>query len=296
MKIGLALGSGAARGLAHIGILKAFEDRKIKPYAITGSSMGALIGGIYASGYPIEKIAEFYMSLDLSVFKRFVDFKISSSGLIGGEKIEELIASITGKRDIEDLDIKFKCVATDLLTGLEIVFDKGDLVKAIRASISFPAIFVPVYYDKMFLVDGGIKNPVPVDILPDECDIKFAIHVGPSVIKDPLVKKYYAENSIKVEKNSNSLSEKFYTFINSYLKNIILDDSIKYPNMLETIVQTIAILQENAYINKLKEANGNIVEITPELSNYKLTDFTKAKEIIEIGYIEGLKIIKEYLK
>lgn len=253
MKIGIALGSGAARGLAHIGLLKAFEDRKIKPYAITGSSMGALIGGIYASGYPIEKIAEFYLTLDFSIFKKFVDFKISSAGLLGGERIEEFIASIIGNKSFEDLEIKFKCVATDLLTGLEIIFDKGDLVKAIRASISFPAVFVPVYYDKMFLVDGGIKNPVPVDILPDECDIKFAVHVGPSVIKDPLVKKYYAENSIKIEKDQNSITEKFYSFISSYLKNVIIDDSVKYPNMLETIIQTISILQENAYISKIKE-------------------------------------------
>jgi NTE family protein len=295
MKIGIALGSGAARGLAHIGLLKAFEDRKIKPYAITGSSMGALIGGIYASGYPIEKIAEFYLTLDFSIFKKFVDFKISSAGLLGGERIEEFIASIIGNKSFEDLEIKFKCVATDLLTGLEIIFDKGDLVKAIRASISFPAVFVPVYYDKMFLVDGGIKNPVPVDILPDECDIKFAVHVGPSVIKDPLVKKYYAENSIKIEKDQNSITEKFYSFISSYLKNVIIDDSVKYPNMLETIIQTISILQENAYISKIKEVKGSIVEIKPELSNYKLTDFTKAKEIINIGYAEGIKIIKEYL-
>lgn len=295
MKIGIALGSGAARGLAHIGLLKAFEDRKIKPYAITGSSMGALIGGIYASGYPIDKIEEFYLQLDLSVFKRFIDIKVSSAGLIGGDKIEDLIASTIKQRNIEKLDVKFKCVATDLLTGLEIVFDKGDIVKAIRASISFPAVFVPVYYEKMFLVDGGIKNPVPVDILPEECDIKFAVNVGPSVIKEQLVQKYYLDNSFKKDKDTNSLMEKFQSFINGYFKNLVLDDSIKYPNMLETIVQTIAILQENAYINKLKEAKGNVIEVSPDLSNFKLTDFTKAKEIINIGYLEGIKIIKEYL-
>jgi NTE family protein len=169
MKIGLALGSGAARGFAHVGILKAFEEVGLQPYAITGSSMGALIGGIYASGYPIKNIEDFILNLDFSVFKNFVDFKLSRAGIVDGKKIEDFLESIVENREISELKIKFACVATDSLTGLEVIFNKGDIIKAIRSSISFPGVFIPVYHEGMFLIDGGVKNPVPVDLLPSDC-------------------------------------------------------------------------------------------------------------------------------
>ncbi|MCX8084816.1 MAG: patatin-like phospholipase family protein [Calditerrivibrio sp.] len=296
MKIGLALGSGAARGLAHIGLLKAFDEKGIRPYAITGSSMGALIGGLYAAGFPVVRMEEFANNLDYHIFKRFVDIKISSAGLIAGEKIERLLSMVLKKRRFEELDIPFKCVSTDLLTGIEVVFDQGDLIKAIRASISFPVVFVPVYYEKMFLVDGGIKNPVPVDLLPDECDVKFAVNVGPFVIKEQLVKKYYIKNDPSVENGNDSLIEKFYSIITEQFKELLLDKNVKYPNILETVIQTIAILQQNAYNNKLKEVRGEVVEVMPDLDDFKLTDFKKGDEIIKIGYEAGCKILKDYLR
>ncbi|MCB4204654.1 patatin-like phospholipase family protein [Deferribacterales bacterium Es71-Z0220] len=288
MKIGLALGSGAARGLAHVGILKAFEEEGVKPYAITGSSMGALIGGIYASGYPIEKIEEFILNLDFGVFKNIVDFKLSRAGIVDGKKIEDFLDSVVNEKEISNLKIKFACVATDSLTGLEVIFNKGDIIKAIRASISFPGVFIPVYYDGMFLIDGGIKNPVPVDLLPDECNIKIAVDVGPFVVKDKLIKKYFKNHQTKPQK---SVNESFNTLIKQIF-NFNNDDTIKYPSMLETLVQTIAIMQESIYEYKIK-SQKNVIEVKPDLDDYKLTDFTKAKEILEIGYNEGKKILRE---
>lgn len=288
MKIGLALGSGAARGFAHVGILKAFEEEGIKPYAITGSSMGALIGGVYASGYPIDKIEEFILNLDFGVFKNIIDFKLSRAGIVDGKKIEDFLESVVYEREISNLKTKYACVATDSLTGLEVIFNKGDLIKAIRASISFPGVFVPVYYEGMFLIDGGIKNPVPADILPEECDLKIAVDVGPFVVKDKLIKKYFKKNKAKRKKNIN---DSFNTLIKQIFK-LNNDDAIKYPSILETLVQTIAIMQESIYEYKIK-SQKNIIEVKPDLDNFKLTDFTKAKEIIEIGYKEGKRIIKE---
>ncbi|UOD34514.1 patatin-like phospholipase family protein [Deferribacteraceae bacterium V6Fe1] len=288
MKIGLALGSGAARGLAHVGILKAFEEEGVKPYAITGSSMGALIGGIYASGYPIEKIEEFILNLDFGVFKNIVDFKLSKAGIVDGKKIEDFLESVINEREINNLKIKYACVATDSLTGLEVIFNKGDLIKAIRASISFPGVFIPVYYDGMFLIDGGVKNPVPADILPEECDVKIAVDVGPFVVKDKLIKKYFKNHQTKTKKNIN---ESFNTLIKQIF-NFNNDEEIKYPSMLETLVQTIAIMQESIYEHKIK-FQKNVIEVKPDLDDYKLTDFTKAKEILEIGYKEGKKILRE---
>ena len=290
MKIGLALGSGAARGFAHVGILKAFHEAGVKPYAITGSSMGALIGGIYASGYSIKKIEEFIKNLDFSVFKNFVDFKISKAGLVDGKKIEEFLESVIDIREMSKLETKFACVATDTLTGVEVIFDKGDLIKAIRASISFPGVFVPVYYEGMFLIDGGIKNPVPVDLLPKECDIKIAVDVGPFVVKDKLIKKYLTQKPVS---HKNNIYDSFNKLV-KHIFNINNNEKIKYPSLLETLVQTIAIMQQSIYEYKIKNIE-NVIEIRPDLDKYKLIDFNKAAEIMEIGYKEGKKIVKELI-
>lgn len=290
MKIGLALGSGAARGFAHVGILKAFHEAGVKPYAITGSSMGALIGGIYASGYSIKKIEEFIKNLDFSVFKNFVDFKISKAGLVDGKKIEEFLESVIDIKEMSKLETKFACVATDTLTGVEVIFDKGDLIKAIRASISFPGVFVPVYYEGMFLIDGGIKNPVPVDLLPKECDIKIAVDVGPFVVKDKLIKKYLTQKPVS---HKNNIYDSFNKLV-KHIFNINNNEKIKYPSLLETLVQTIAIMQQSIYEYKIKNIE-NVIEIRPDLDKYKLIDFNKAAEIMEIGYKEGKKIVKELI-
>ena len=290
MKIGLALGSGAARGFAHVGILKAFHEAGVKPYAITGSSMGALIGGIYASGYSIKKIEEFIKNLDFSVFKNFVDFKISKAGLVDGKKIEEFLESVIDIKEMSKLETKFACVATDTLTGVEVIFDKGDLIKAIRASISFPGVFIPVYYEGMFLIDGGIKNPVPVDLLPKECDIKIAVDVGPFVVKDKLIKKYLTQKPVS---HKNNIYDSFNKLVR-HIFNINNNEKIKYPSLLETLVQTIAIMQQSIYEYKIKNIE-NVIEIRPDLDKYKLIDFNKAAEIMEIGYKEGKKIVKELI-
>lgn len=290
MKIGLALGSGAARGFAHVGILKAFHEAGVKPYAITGSSMGALIGGIYASGYSIKKIEEFIKNLDFSVFKNFVDFKISKAGLVDGKKIEEFLESVIDIKEMSKLETKFACVATDTLTGVEVIFDKGDLIKAIRASISFPGVFIPVYYEGMFLIDGGIKNPVPVDLLPKECDIKIAVDVGPFVVKDKLIKKYLTQKPVS---HKNNIYDSFNKLV-KHIFNINNNEKIKYPSLLETLVQTIAIMQQSIYEYKIKNIE-NVIEIRPDLDKYKLIDFNKAAEIMEIGYKEGKKIVKELI-
>jgi NTE family protein len=290
LKIGLALGSGAARGFAHVGILKAFHEAGVKPYAITGSSMGALIGGIYASGYSIKKIEEFIKNLDFSVFKNFVDFKISKAGLVDGKKIEEFLESVIDIREMSKLETKFACVATDTLTGVEVIFDKGDLIKAIRASISFPGVFIPVYYEGMFLIDGGIKNPVPVDLLPKECDIKIAVDVGPFVVKDKLIKKYLTQKPVS---HKNNIYDSFNKLV-KHIFNINNNEKIKYPSLLETLVQTIAIMQQSIYEYKIKNIE-NVIEIRPDLDKYKLIDFNKAAEIMEIGYKEGKKIVKELI-
>lgn len=179
--IGLALGSGASRGLAHIGVLKALKESKIPIDMIAGTSAGALIGALYCSGVDfrvMEKIAQEIPRKDL------IDLSVPRIGFIKGNIIEELVKLLTRGMKIEDLDMPFKAVAVDLISGEEVVFDKGYIYKAVRASISIPAIFTPVYTEDMVLVDGGIMERVPIRVVKEMgADIVIGVDVGFSGIK-----------------------------------------------------------------------------------------------------------------
>ena len=171
-KIGLALGSGAARGLAHIGVLKALEEYNVDVDIISGSSAGALIGGLYACDIKPDMIKNLAIQIDK---KMWVDFTVPKKGIIKGEKIEEILKLITRQRNIEDLNRKLAIVATDLKNAEEIIFTEGSISKAIRASISVPGIFEPIKIDGSVLID----DRVPVSVVKDMgADVIIAVDVG----------------------------------------------------------------------------------------------------------------------
>lgn len=175
-KIGLALGSGAARGLAHIGVLKALEENNIEIDIVSGSSAGALIGAVYCCGVKSKMIENIALNIDR---KLWVDLAVPKRGFIKGKKVEELVKLLTRNQNIEDLDKKLSIVATDLKTSSEYVFTKGPIYKAVRASISIPGIFEPVRYENMILVDGGVIDRVPASVVKDMgADIVIAVDVG----------------------------------------------------------------------------------------------------------------------
>ena len=175
-KIGIALGSGAARGLAHIGVLKALDENNINIDMISGSSAGALIGGLYAFGTTPDRIKNIANQIDN---KLWVDLTVPKKGFIKGEKIEELVRLLTRSQNIEDLLIPLNIIATDLKSGSQFIFKKGPLYKAIRASISIPGVFEPVTMEEKVLVDGAVTNRVPVSILKEMgADILIGVDVG----------------------------------------------------------------------------------------------------------------------
>jgi len=163
-KIGLALGSGAARGMAHIGVLQALEEAGIRPDIVAGTSIGALVGGVYAAG-KLGELSEIARGLDWKkAAGYFLEVSFPRSGLIEGTKVTEFLSEIVDSADIADLPVRFATVAADVMTGSEVVIGEGDLVSAIRASISVPGIFTPARRNGCFLVDGGLVNPVPVSV------------------------------------------------------------------------------------------------------------------------------------
>ena len=159
--IGLALGGGAARGFAHIGILKSLLANNIVPSVVVGTSMGAVVGGCYAAGH-LETLEQWALSLQPRNILSYLDIRLNGSGLIGGNKLATQLESTLGQILVEDLPLKFASVATEVRTGHEIWLTHGPLVDAMRASYALPGIFAPVLINDRWLVDGALVNPVPV--------------------------------------------------------------------------------------------------------------------------------------
>ena len=161
VKVGLALGGGSARGFAHIGIIRVLEAEGIPIACIAGTSIGAIVGSVYAAGQ-LHNAEEFLAKLDWKKIPALLDPLLPLSGLLGGKPLEKLFTSLLQRQNIEDFALPFAAVAADVATGEEVILTRGNAVKAIRASMSLPGIFTPVFFQDRFLVDGGIVSPVPV--------------------------------------------------------------------------------------------------------------------------------------
>jgi NTE family protein len=181
-KIGYALGGGAARGLAHIGVLKVLEEHGIFPDIIVGTSMGALIGALYAGGIKVTDIEQFTLRLNSARLALLADVTLPLSGLVGGRRVVSLLKSILGDLTFSQMKYDFACVATDIRTGEQVVLHEGTLLEAVRASISLPGIFTPVKIGGRYLVDGGLINEVPVSVCR-EMGAEYV--VGINVIPEP---------------------------------------------------------------------------------------------------------------
>jgi NTE family protein len=186
-KISLVLAGGGAKGIAHAGVLKFFEEKDYKPDMIIGTSMGAIVGGLWASGKSIDELKNFYKEqftlknyINLRIVSMFefslskflmgpeAFFRMSNSlGIDKPGRFQELFVDLTDDKNIEDLDIEFYCNAVDLTSSKEHVFEKGNLAEAIRASMSVPGIFLPIKKDDMILVDGGVMDNLPLKIAKD---------------------------------------------------------------------------------------------------------------------------------
>lgn len=184
-KIGLALGSGGSRGLAHIGVIKALEENNIPIDFIAGTSIGAMAGGFYAAGLGVKKMENIVLEINWRRMFSLVDPRLKQ-GLITGEKVKTFIEGYVDGKRIEDCKIPFVAVATDLKTGEIVVLNKGEMAQAIRASISIPLVFKPVEIDGRMLADGGLSAPVPVEIVRAMgADIVIAVNLD---------KHYHDEN------------------------------------------------------------------------------------------------------
>lgn len=288
-KVGLVLGSGSAKGLSHIGVLKYLEEAEIKIDFIAGSSIGAMIGGAYAAGISINEIEDIALKTDLASSVKYFLPTISKSGLISGTKVKEFLRDIVGDIEIENLKIPFTATATDIFTGQEINFNKGNLVEAIRASISVPVIFQPVIHGDQILVDGGLSNPLPINVAREMgAGFIIAVNVMPSLNKTNTVNG----------KNSNvrmsAFTQEMKSAMRKKLEALNIDD--KWIRKLLTkkkkynVPGLKKVLNQSVYITQRKLARLSIelyrpdILIEPDIPFAGFFDFYKAKEIIDIGY------------
>jgi len=187
-KVGLALGGGAARGLAHIGVLEGLEKEGIPVDMVAGTSMGALVGALYARERDVGRIRNLALELGSKRFAFLMDPALPKTGLVRGRKIADALRSAIGDVVFRDLRIPFACVATDIDSGEEVVIREGSVWEGVRASSSIPALLAVAKRDSRYLVDGGLVNPVPVSVLKAmEADLIIAVNVMP--LKSPRAAK-----------------------------------------------------------------------------------------------------------
>ncbi|MBQ5593296.1 MAG: patatin-like phospholipase family protein, partial [Bacteroidales bacterium] len=197
-RVALVLSGGGPRGFAYIGAIEELESRGYKITSIAGTSIGSLIGGVYAAG-KLNDVKQWLYSLDVWNMFSLIDFSLSMNHLVKGDRIISALKDIVPQINIEDLNIPYKAVATDLYTGEEVVFSSGDLFSAIRASISIPTLFKPVEYNDSLLIDGAMSNCLPINRVertPGDILVAFDVNdIQPERIRDIIVQEKFAKRS-----------------------------------------------------------------------------------------------------
>lgn len=285
--VSLVLGSGGARGLAHIGIIKWLEENGYEIRSIAGTSMGALIGGIYAAG-KLDIYEQWVRALRKRDVMQLLDFAYSRAGLFSGDRIITKLRNMLGDTRIEDLPISFTAVATDLDAGREIWLTRGSLFDAIRASMAIPTIFTPVTYEGHLLVDGGLLNPVPIaPTLKDVTDITVAVSLSgkEEVIEEP------DERENENNKEGNSYRNAIAEFIEGLQARFINDEEeTNTINAFELMSRSLEAMQHLITRFKLAAYNPDYLIEIP-VNACSIFEFYRAEEVIELGYVRAKSLL-----
>ena len=279
--VALVLSSGGARGLAHIGAIEELEANGYHISSIAGCSMGALIGGVYATG-KLNEFREWMKTIDRKKMLELTDFSLSLNHLVKGKRIIEAIMEFVPDVAIEDLPIPYCAVATDLKAGKEVVFCKGSLFEAIRASISLPSFYAPVVRDDMILIDGGVMNPIPLNRVKRHAgDILVGIDVSGHDYKSQWEEM---RRLSEWQKNDKSLKAKI-------LDKLLPDNlDFNYYTLLSR-TSSLMIRQNSILMTKLMKPEM-LADI--QMSRYGSFDYDKSEKIIAIGRLKTAIAISKY--
>jgi len=277
-RLGLALGGGAARGWAHIGVIRALEAAGIRPDMVCGTSVGALVGAAYAGG-ELDRFEQWVTEMGIRELISFLDLRLSG-GVIKGERLMEFLRRNFVDRPIEELALPFAAVATALGTGSEVWLRSGSTIEAVRASSALPGLFPPVRRDGQVLADGALVNPVPVSLARAMgAEIVIAVDLssdllGPRMHADPL---HEAEPSGPIGEWMRRLQESLGGFMPTRSP-----EEERLPSMLEVVASSISIMQVRITRSRMAGDPPEAV-VAPRLAQLGLLDFHRAKEAIEEG-------------
>ena len=279
--VALALSSGGARGLAHIGAIEELEAQGYHISSIAGCSMGALIGGVYAAG-KLNEFREWMKTIDRKKMLGLIDFSLSLNHIVKGTRIIEAIMEFVPDVNIEDLPIPYCAVATDLKAGHEVMFRKGSLFKAIRASISLPSFYEPVKRNDMILIDGGIMNPLPLNRVKRQAgDILVGVDVSGHDYKaqwDEL------QRLTAIQKHDKSLKSK--------ILDMLIPDNIEF-NYYTVLSRASSLMIRQNSILMAKLTNPDIL-VDIQMNRYGTFDFDKSEKLIAIGRQKTSQAIDKY--
>lgn len=282
--IGLALGGGLARGFSHIGVLKSLNRHGIYPSIISGTSIGAVVGGCYLID-KLDELEKWALSLNRFKVLSYLDFRVRSAGLIGGKKLKETLSPHFKNLNFEDLPHPFICIATDLASGHELWLRNGDLLSAIIASFSLPGVFPPVLKDERFLVDGALVNPCPIS----PCQalgarMTIAIDLNADLIGKATKpgSSYQTITGFDMYNTKDIPLDKQQEYLSSSLSKRLFRREENDPSLFGVMVSALGILQDRLTRSRLA-GDPPDVHIKPQIGHIGLLEFEKAPELIAAG-------------
>ena len=276
--ISLVLGSGGARGVAHIGVIRYLAERGFKIASISGCSMGAVVGGVYALG-KLPELESWLLSMQTRDMINLLDFTLGDAGLVKGEKILGVLEDLVGESLIENLPIPFTAVATNIEEEKEVWINSGPLITAIRATIAIPVLFSPVNFGKGKLIDGGVLNPVPIaPTFSDDTDLTIAVNLSGEVSSQFVVKTGDVVGTPQQEQFHKRAFTAIQNMKQTAIKSIVSDWAMfdVASKAFDTMQGAIARQKLAAY------PPDALVEIPRNACS--IMDFSRAEEMIELGY------------
>jgi NTE family protein len=279
-RVSLVLGSGGARGLAHIGIIDRLEAHGYRIASIAGSSMGALVGGIYAAG-ELDAYRNWVCALHRGDVLRFLDLSFQSGGLIKGDRIMDRLKAMVGERAIEDLPIAYTAVATDIDRQREVWISEGPLFDAIRGSIAVPTVFTPHRYRGLTLLDGGLLNPVPIaPTFRDMTDLTIAVNLNGE--PGPVASPKKPASPPRPQPEDDDLRGRILRFLDEIGDHLSSDGDDDQLNMFELVSRSFETMQNAISAVKLAAYAPDVVINVPR-DVCDAHEFHRAHEMIEIG-------------
>ena len=303
LKIGLALGSGAARGMSHIGIINALAEIGIEPKIVCGTSVGSLVGAAYAAGR-LEKLESWARSLTRLDVARFIDINTSFTGFVDTDRLHDFLNEHVASDDsvIEDLPKAYASVATDLANGREVWLNEGSIIQSVWASMSLPGLFPAIKHNNSWLVDGGLVNPIPVSLCRAMgADIVIAVNLNGDIVgkhfgrsngrlkksKPGDRKKGSKTGNWKMDnwKTGNGVSDKLNELVKEYTNFSLFDDAPKVeqpPSLLDAIAGSVNICQDRITRSRMAGDPPDIM-LSPKLSDLGLLELYRSDEAIKEG-------------